>query len=80
MKHFGLEAELEKARDQLASKAESTLLKALESDDEKVALQAAEFILKMRGQRSGWLAAPNAQQIDVKDGQVSIKQLFFGED
>lgn len=36
--------------------------------------------MKMRGQRSGWLAAPNAQQIDVKDGQVSIKQLFFGDE
>lgn len=80
LKHFALEEELEKAREQLASKAESTLLRALESEDEKVALQAAEFILKMRGQRSGWLASPNAQQIDVKDGQVSIKQLFFGDE
>lgn len=76
LKHFGLEEELEKAREQLASKAESTLLKALESDDEKIRLQAAEFVLKMRGQRCGWIGSPSAQQIDVKDGQISIKQIF----
>ena len=75
-----MQNELERARDSLASRAESALLKSLESEDEKIRLQAAEFILKMRGQRSGWLASPNAQQIDVKDGQVSIKQLFFGDE
>lgn len=74
--HFGLEEELEKAREQLASRAESTLLKALDSDDERIRLQAAEFILKMRGQRCGWTGSPSAQQIDIQNGQVSIKQIF----
>ena len=72
---FGLREQMAEARKNLVAQAESVVGKALKSDNEKLRVDTARFILERLGRDEGWGQNPQiVQQIDVSDG--SIKQIF----
>lgn len=72
---FGLREQMAEARKNLVAQAESVVGKALKSDNEKLRVDTARFILERLGRDDGWGQNPQiVQQIDVSDG--SIKQIF----
>lgn len=72
---FGLREQMVEARKNLVAQAESVVGKALKSDNEKLRVDTARFILERLGRDEGWGQNPQiVQQIDVSDG--SIKQIF----
>ena len=72
---FGLRDQMQQARQALVAQAESVVGKALKSDNEKLRVETARFILERLGREEGWGQNPQiVQQIDTSDG--SIKQIF----
>ena len=72
---FGLREQMAEARKNLVAQAESVVGKALKSDNEKLRVDTARFILERLGRDEGWGQNPQiVQHIDVSDG--SIKQIF----
>ena len=72
---FGLREAMAEARKNLVAQAESVVGKALKSDNEKLRVETARFILERLGREDGWGQNPQiVQQIDTSDG--SIKQIF----
>ena len=70
-----LGADVNKAKAQYADKAEAALVGLLGSDNEKIRLDAAKFVLKAK---AGWTEVAAAQQLQVeqKDGRLTIRQIF----
>lgn len=68
---------MNEARAGLVGMAEETVMKALNSDDEKTRLAAAQTILKGLGAACGWGAQP-AVQIDISAGEkgAQIRSIF----
>lgn len=62
-------------RETLVDKAESRLCDNLDSDNEQVSQKAAEFTLKTLGRKRGYEVQPS-QEVTVRDGEVSIRQIF----
>lgn len=48
----------------------------LNSEDERIRFQSANYILKTQGANQGWAEPKNITQIDATNGNVSIKQIF----
>ena len=72
---FGLRDSMQQARQALVAQAESVVGKALKSENEKLRVETARFILERLGREDGWGQNPQiVQQIDTTDG--SIKQIF----
>ena len=72
---FGLRDQMQQARQALVAQAESVVGKALKSDNEKLRVETARFILERLGREDGWGQNPQiVQQIDTSDG--TIKQIF----
>lgn len=79
VKHWGLQEHLTKAKDNLVALAEHSLVQCLKSEDEKVRLQAAQTVLRMRGSRQGWSSAPQVAvqtQVNIADKETKIKEIF----
>lgn len=72
---FGLRDHMQQARRALVAQAESVVGKALNSENEKLRVETARFILERLGREDGWGQNPQmVQQIDAADG--TIKQIF----
>lgn len=72
---FGLRDHMQQARKNLVAQAESVVGKALNSENEKLRVDTARFILERLGREEGWGQNPQiVQKIDTTDG--SIKQIF----
>ena len=72
---FGLRDRMRQARKNLVAQAESVVGKALKSENEKLRVETARFILERLGREDGWGQNPQiVQQIDTTDG--TIKQIF----
>lgn len=72
---FGLRDSMQQARQALVAQAESVVGKALKSENEKLRVETARFILERLGREDGWGQNPQiVQQIDTTDG--TIKQIF----
>lgn len=79
IKHYDLEASIDEARKNIVSKAESVLLDALSSTDEKTRIDAAKYTLERLGKTIGWSTNPNvAMTIQVSPGEkeAQIKAIF----
>ena len=68
----------DKCRDLMVDEAEEVMQKALHSPDEKLRIQAAEFILKRLGAKRGWSDQPLIQQVIQVSEQEKIVQQIFG--
>ena len=77
MKHPAAKQAMNEARAGLVGLAEETVMKALQSDDDKTRLAAASTILKGLGPAYGWGATP-AVQIDISAGEkgARIRSIF----
>lgn len=64
----------EEARQEIVDKAETRITELLSSQDDEIALKAAEFVLRRIGSKRGWGDTQVAQEIKT-DG-VSIRQIF----
>ena len=74
---FGLRESMQKARQALVAQAESVVGKALKSENEKLRVETARFILERLGREDGWGQNPQIQQqINVVDKEVEIKNIF----
>lgn len=72
---YQLREAMSEARKQLVAQAESVVGRALNSENEKLRIETAKFILERLGRDEGWGQNPQIiQQIDTSDG--SIKQIF----
>ena len=73
---FGLREAMSEARKNLVAQAESVVGKALKSDNEKLRVETARFILE-RLDREHYGQGPQIQQqINVVDKELEIKNLF----
>ena len=74
---FGLREAMSEARKHLVAQAESVVGKALKSDNEKLRVETARFILERLGREDGWGQNPQIQQqINVVDKELEIKNIF----
>ena len=74
---FGLRDQMIEARKNLVAQAESVVGKALKSDNEKLRVETARFILERLGREDGWGQNPQIQQqINVVDKELEIKNIF----
>ena len=74
---FGLRDQMTEARKNLVAQAESVVGKALTSENEKLRVETARFILERLGREDGWGQNPQIQQqINVVDKELEIKNLF----
>ena len=79
IKKYQLEECLKLAKQNLVAKAEESIYQALESENEKIRLEAAEFTLKhMPAYTGGWnTETPQiAIQISNKEKETQIKAIF----
>lgn len=73
---FGLREAMSEARKQLVAQAESVVGKALTSENEKLRVETARFILE-RLDREHYGQNPQIQQqINVVDKEIEIKNIF----
>ena len=77
LKHPAAKEAMAEARAGLVGMAEETVMKSLNSDDEKTRLAAAQTILKGLGPACGWGVQP-AVQIDISAGEkgAQIRSIF----
>lgn len=77
MKHPAAKQAMNEARAGLVGLAEETVMKALQSEDDKTRLAAASTILKGLGPAYGWGAQPSVQ-IDISAGEkgARIRSIF----
>lgn len=80
VKKWGLEEFVAESRKSLVSIAEKVMSDLLNSEDERIRFQSANYILKTQGATQGWSEPKNITQIDATNGTVSIKQIFGIED
>ena len=74
---FGLRDHMQQARKNLVAQAESVVGKALNSENEKLRVETARFILERLGREDGWGQNPQIQQqINVVDKELEIKNIF----
>ena len=74
---FGLRESMQQARQALVAQAESVVGKALNSENEKLRVETARFILERLGREEGWGQNPQIQQqINVVDKELEIKNIF----
>ena len=74
---FGLRESMQQARQALVAQAESVVGKALKSENEKLRVETARFILERLGREDGWGQNPQIQQqINVVDKEIEIKNIF----
>lgn len=74
---FGLRDHMQQARKNLVAQAESVVGKALNSENEKLRVETARFILERLGREDGWGQNPQIQQqINVVDKELEIKSIF----
>ena len=74
---FGLRDQMQQARQALVAQAESVVGKALKSENEKLRVETARFILERLGREEGWGQNPQIQQqINVVDKELEIKNIF----
>ena len=74
---FGLRDSMQQARQALVAQAESVVGKALNSENEKLRVETARFILERLGREDGWGQNPQIQQqINVVDKELEIKSIF----
>ena len=74
---FGLRDHMQQARKNLVAQAESVVGKALKSENEKLRVETARFILERLGREDGWGQNPQIQQqINVVDKELEIKNIF----
>lgn len=74
---FGLRDQMTEARKNLVAQAESVVGKALTSENEKLRVETARFILERLGREDGWGQNPQIQQqINVVDKELEIKNIF----
>ena len=74
---FGLRESMQQARQALVAQAESVVGKALKSENEKLRVETARFILERLGREEGWGQNPQIQQqIKVVDKELEIKNIF----
>lgn len=76
VKKWHLEEFVKEQRNQLVSIAENVMSELLNSKDERIRFQTANYILKTQGANQGWSEPKNITQIDATNGTVSIKQIF----
>ena len=68
---------MQQARQALVAQAESVVGKALKSENEKLRVETARFILERLGREDGWGQNPQIQQqINVVDKELEIKNIF----
>lgn len=71
---------LNKAKESLIDYAEHTLIDCLNSDDEKIKLNAAEFVLKGPGKKRGWsqneISLLQSAELDEEGKIKKIKTIF----
>ena len=74
---FRLRESMQQARQALVAQAESVVGKALKSENEKLRVETARFILERLGREDGWGQNPQIQQqINVVDKEIEIKNIF----
>ena len=83
--HYGLRDSLKQAKEMMLGQAEEVVVKSLQSDNEAIALKAAETVLKSRfAMEQGWGSGPQvniAQQIvSDSDKALQIRNIFGIQD
>lgn len=76
--HSELRPLLQDAREEIIDEAEKVMLEKLHSENDKVSIKAAEFILKSLGKKRGYTDQPQVEVNVKSDGeaQIQIQQLF----
>lgn len=83
--HYGLRDSLKQAKEMMLGQAEEVVVKSLQSNNEAIALKAAETVLKSRfAMEQGWGSGPQvniAQQIvSDSDKALQIRNIFGIQD
>lgn len=73
---YQLREAMTEARKQLVAQAESVVGRALKSDNEKLSIETARFILERLGRDEGWGQNPQIQQNIQVVGDAEIKGIF----
>ena len=67
----------EQLRSCVVDKAEAVVHELMDGDaPPSLKADLAKFVLKTQGKSRGWTEQKQVQEITVKDGEVSIKQIF----